>query len=63
MSYIYGSTITKRTTWLIPTGRPATVQQVTKIKIVICQICKTGSRIIEGCACLTCQKLGLESKC
>ena len=58
MTYIYGATVKERV-WLTLPVREAPGYVTTKLKIVICDQCKTGSRIIEGYACLTCQMLGI----
>lgn len=59
-SYTYGSTVKERVFFMPPSRKPAEYQ-ITKMKIVICATCKTGTRIIEGCACITCKMLGIKS--
>ena len=58
MKYLYGATKKERV-WLELPVREAPGYVTTKLKIVICDQCKTGTRIIEGYACGTCLSLGI----
>ena len=58
MKYTYGATKKERV-WLTLPIRQVPGYVTTKLKIVICGVCKTGSRIIEGTPCATCKMLGI----
>ena len=58
MKYTYGATKKERV-WLTLPIRQAPGYVTTKLKIVICDQCGTGSRVIEGYECATCRALGI----
>lgn len=58
MNYKYGFTKKERV-WLTLPIKEAPGYITTKLKIVICDQCKTGTRVIEGYKCATCRALGI----